>query len=98
MLGMRFTGDLMAPGARFDSLRELLGDSFIGIEIDSSPGNDFGFGRMSHSVVTEELVRDDPSNPTAIALERLLAFFAERLLPTGGATSGSSGSGVTTPE
>lgn len=82
VLGMRFTGDRMAPGAKFDSLRELLGDSFIGLEIDSSPGNEFGFGRLAHSVVTEELVRDDPSNPTAIALERLLKFFAERLLVT----------------
>jgi len=80
VLGMRFTGDAMSPGARFDSLRELLGDSFIGIEIDSSPGNAAGFGRTAHSVVTEELVRDDPTNPTALALERLLEFFAERLL------------------
>lgn len=82
VLGMRFSHDPLSPPERFETLRRLLGDSFIGIEIDSSPGNALGFGRMAHSVVTEELVRDDPSHPTAMALARLMDFFAERLLTT----------------
>ena len=34
VLGMRFKGDSFVPGARFDFLREQLGDAFVAIELD----------------------------------------------------------------
>lgn len=63
VLGLRFTGDRLV-GDRFDSLRELLGDAFIAIELPSSSAAD-------HSVLTEQ--RDDAS------VERVLAFLREKL-------------------
>ena len=39
VLGLRFTGDKFSPPERFEHLRELLGDAFVGVELDSSPGN-----------------------------------------------------------
>ncbi|HKY17005.1 MAG TPA: dienelactone hydrolase family protein [Microthrixaceae bacterium] len=80
VLGMRFTHDRLVPADRFATLRRELGDAFIGVEIDSSPGNPHGIPRVAHSVVTENLVADDPEHPTAGALVRVLDFFRERLL------------------
>ena len=80
VLGMRFTGDRAVPAERFETLRRELGDAFIGVEIDSSPGNEWGNPKNAHSVVTEHLV-DEPGHPTRDALEQVLAFFADRLLP-----------------
>jgi dienelactone hydrolase len=78
VLGMRFTGDPLCPGERFEALRRELGAGFEAIEIDSSPGNRFGIKRLAHSVVTEDLV-DREGHPTRAALERVLALFHERL-------------------
>jgi dienelactone hydrolase len=78
VLGLRFTGDLMSPAARFERLRAELGEAFEAIEIDSSPGNPHRIRRLAHSVLTEDLV-DQVGHPTHAALERVLAFFAERL-------------------
>ena len=64
VLGLRFTGDKLV-GTRFDSLRELLGDSFIAVELPSSSKRD-------HSVLTEH--RDEPS------VQRVLQFFKDKLL------------------
>jgi hypothetical protein len=64
VLGLRFTGDKLV-GDRFASLRTLLGDAFIAIDLPSSSPRD-------HSVLTEQ--RDDAS------VTRVLDFFAERLL------------------
>lgn len=64
VLGLRFTGDSFV-GTRFDSLRELLGDSFIAVELPSAKKTD-------HSVLTEH--RDEPS------VQRVLQFFQEKLL------------------
>jgi hypothetical protein len=80
-MGLRFTGDRTSPGERFARLREELGDRFLGIEIDSSPGNPHGVPRTAHSVVTRHLV-DEPGHPTRIALDRVIAFFRERLAVT----------------
>jgi dienelactone hydrolase len=63
VLGLRFTQD-KAVGTRFDSLRELLGDAFIAIELPSNKPSD-------HSVLTEQ--RDEPS------VQRVLTFFSEKL-------------------
>ena len=64
VLGLRFADDSLV-GDRFSSLRELLGDAFIAIELPSS-------NKTDHSVLTEQ--RDDDS------VERVLDFFAEKLL------------------
>lgn len=79
VLGMRFTGDPLCPGARFETLRRELGPAFEGIEIDSGPKNPWGIPRTAHSVVTQDLV-DQDGHPTKQALDRVLAFFQERLL------------------
>ena len=63
VLGLRFTKD-KAVGDRFTSLRELLGDSFIAIELPSNKPSD-------HSVLTEQ--RDETS------VQRVLDFFVEKL-------------------
>jgi hypothetical protein len=51
-------------GERFASLRELLGDAFIAVEIPSRHKKD-------HSVLTEQ--RDDSS------VERVISFFQQKL-------------------
>jgi dienelactone hydrolase len=78
LLGLRFTGDPLCPPERFATLRRELGAGFEGIEIDSSPGNPHGIRRGAHSVLTSDLV-DEAGHPTRQALDRVLAFFAERL-------------------
>ncbi len=64
VLGLRFTEDKLV-GTRFATLRELLGDAFIAVEIPSNAKND-------HSVLTEQ--RDEPS------VQRVLQFFKDKLL------------------
>jgi dienelactone hydrolase len=78
VMGLRFTGDRASPGERFARLREELGDRFLAVEIDSSPGNPHGVPRGAHSVVTRDLV-DEPGHPTRIALDRVIEFFRRRL-------------------
>ena len=60
VLGLRFTGDRLV-GDRFESLRELLGDAFIAVELPSAKKSD-------HSVLTEQ--RDDASVTTVIEFLR----------------------------
>ena len=64
VLGLRFTGDKLV-GTRFAQLRELLGDSFIAVELPSTK-------KADHSVLTEQ--RDEAS------VQRVLEFFREKLL------------------
>ncbi|MGP0110704.1 MAG: dienelactone hydrolase family protein [Acidimicrobiales bacterium] len=78
VLGLRFTGDKLSPPERFEHLRELLGDAFVAVELDSSPGNPHGHRKTAHSVLTEDL-DDRPGTPTRAALDQVLEFFAERL-------------------
>ncbi len=78
VLGLRFTGDRASPPERFTHLRQLLGDAFIGVELDSSPGNPHGHRRTAHSVLTEDL-DDRPGTPTRAALDQVLEFFTARL-------------------
>jgi dienelactone hydrolase len=66
VLGLRFTGDKLV-GERFASLRELLGDAFLAVELPSSSPRD-------HSVLTEQ--RDEPS------VQRVLQFLTDKLHPT----------------
>lgn len=79
VLGLRFTNDRLCPAERFDRLRHELGDGFIAVEIDSSPGNPSGLKQNAHSVLTEDLV-DTPGHPTRDALDQVLDLFRHRLL------------------
>ncbi len=79
VLALRFSKDMMSPGGRFRALEDLLGERFIGVEIDSGRHNTHGVSRWSHSVVTRHLV-DEPGHPTRDALDRVLEFFRDRLL------------------
>ena len=92
VLGLRFTKDALSPPERFETLRRELGDNFIGVEIDSSPGNEWGIKSKAHSVLTLDLVADDPEHPTAKALAQVLEFFRDRLAaspePAGDVTGG----------
>jgi hypothetical protein len=64
VLGLRFTRDA-SVGDRFSTLKDLLGGSFIAIELPSAKKSD-------HSVLTEQ--RDDES------VDRVLDFLEEKLL------------------
>ncbi len=79
VLGLRFTGDRMSPHERFETLHQLLGDAFVGVELDSSPGNPHGHRRGAHSVLTEDL-DDRPGTPTREALDQVLDLFRSRLV------------------
>lgn len=79
VLGLRFTGDRASPPERFEHLRRLLGDGFVGVEIDSSPGNPDGHPKSAHSVLTEHL-DERPGTATRLVLDQVLAFFTDRLL------------------
>ena len=63
VLGLRYVDDRLV-GTRFETLRRLLGDAFIAVELPSSKKSD-------HSVLTEH--RHEPS------VQKVLAFFAEKL-------------------
>jgi dienelactone hydrolase len=63
VLGLRFDKDKLV-GDRFSSLRSLIGDAFIAVEIPSRSPKD-------HSVLTEQ--RDEDS------VQRVLQFFSEKL-------------------
>jgi dienelactone hydrolase len=80
VLGLRFSGDTWSPPERFEHLRQLLGDAFVAVELDSTPGNPHGHKKMAHSVLTEDL-DDRPGTPTHDALDQVLSFFRERLTP-----------------
>ena len=77
-LALRFSGDPMAPAERFKALKDRLGDNFEVIELDSSPGNAGGFGRIAHSVLTLE-VREREGQQAYEARKRVLEFLKERL-------------------
>lgn len=78
VLGLRFEGDPLCPRARFDRLREELGEGFEAIELDPRHAS-LVHGTRAHSVLTTHLV-DREGEPTRAALDRTLAFLAERLL------------------
>lgn len=78
VIGLRFRGDRLSPPGRFDFLREQLGESFIGVELDdddASPESPV----PAHHTVTEHLV-DRPGAPTRQALDMVLDHLRRRLL------------------
>ena len=58
------------------------------MEIDSSPGNAWGIKRSAHSVLTEDLVVDEPDHPTRHALDQVLELFRTRLRAGSGSLTG----------
>jgi dienelactone hydrolase len=79
VLAMRFTQDRFVPAARFEHLKEVLGDRVIAIEISNHPDdNPHEIPRAAYSVVTEHLV-EEPGHPTLDALNQVLDFFKQRL-------------------
>jgi dienelactone hydrolase len=78
VMGLRFTGDSKSPADRFVRLRQTLGDKFMGVEIDSSPGNPWGYKNSAHSVLTEDY-SDEVTSPTRRALEGVMEFLTTRL-------------------
>lgn len=77
-MGLRFSEDWMAPRERFTVLKERLGDAFEVIEIDSSPGNQHGFSKMAHSVLTDE-VREADGQPAYEARKKVVEFLTRSL-------------------
>lgn len=81
LLALRFTHDFSCPTARFQALRDGLGDRAELVEIDSSPGNPWGHPISAHSPLTNDLI-DAEGQPTRQAVDRVLAFFDACLRPT----------------
>lgn len=79
VLGLRFSADRVAPGERFGTLREYLGEAFEVIELDSSAGNPDGYGKAAHSVLTREM-RETPPNSAYQARARTVDFLREHLV------------------
>jgi len=82
VIGLRFTHDKIVPAERFARLEQEFGDAFVGVQIDSSKGNEHGFGWRAHSVLTEEY-RPAVDNPTSQAHELVLDHFRQKLLNPG---------------
>jgi dienelactone hydrolase len=78
VMGLRFSSDTKSPAERFARFRETLGENFMGVEIDSSPGNPWGYKKSAHSVLTQDY-SDEATSPTRRALEDVLKFFTTRL-------------------
>jgi dienelactone hydrolase len=79
LLGLRFSADPISSKDRLVSIQAALGDAFEVIELDSSPGNAYGFGPSAHSVLTRE-VRESPGHPALLARERVVEFLRKRLI------------------
>ncbi|MEO9180155.1 MAG: dienelactone hydrolase family protein [Acidimicrobiales bacterium] len=86
VMGLRFSGDNKSPRDRFVRMRQELGDNFIGVEIDSSATNPWGYKKGAHSVLTEDY-SDTEGSPTRAALDQVLHFLVTTLgvepTPTG---------------
>ena len=68
----------MSPPERFDHLRELLGDAFVGRGNRLLEGQPPRYKKAAHSVLTEDL-DDRPGTPTRAALDQVLQLFRDRL-------------------
>ncbi len=72
VLAYRFSHDKTVPADRFAMLRERLGERFVGVTLDSSPGNPDGHPKSAHSVLTTHLVPE--------ARDEVVALFKRQLL------------------
>jgi dienelactone hydrolase len=78
VIGLRFASDRLVPAARFEFLREHLGDAFVAVELTDADANPES-ALAPHSVLTEHLV-DRPGEATYDALHLVLGHFRRRLL------------------
>jgi dienelactone hydrolase len=78
VLGLRFKSDRFVPDARFQFLREQLGDAFVAVELEDDAAHPDA-AMKPHSVVTEHLI-DEPGEPTRAAVDQVLELFRSRLL------------------
>ncbi|OQW53058.1 MAG: dienelactone hydrolase [Proteobacteria bacterium SG_bin9] len=89
VMGYRFAGDQICRAERFAALSAALGDRFVARTLPDSaanPDTPSFFAKhvpYPHSVVTVNLI-DEAGQPTIVARDEILAFFARRL------TSGSA--------
>jgi hypothetical protein len=79
VLGLRFEGDPHVPAARFQFLKEQLGDGFVAVELPQSSRHPAGPQPQAHSVLTHDLI-DEPGERTRDALDQVLALFRDKLL------------------
>lgn len=78
VLGLRFHGDPLVPAARFDFLRERLGEGFVAVELAPEDGHPDSPMPRPHSVLTRDLI-DDPGERTRAALDQVLTLFRTKL-------------------
>jgi dienelactone hydrolase len=75
MIGLRFKGDPLVPGERFQMLKREFGNRFEAVELEDK---DAAPGEMGpHSVLTLNM-KDRPGEPTKLAEERVIQFFKQR--------------------
>lgn len=79
IMGLRFRGDAMSPGARFERLAAEFGDRFVGIQLEPRDANPAHRPMPPHSVLTGDLI-DEPGQPTYEARERVVQLFRDTLL------------------
>ncbi|MDQ3282410.1 MAG: dienelactone hydrolase family protein, partial [Acidobacteriota bacterium] len=74
IIATRFSEDRKSPRCRLELLEKALGDQVTTIEIDSKPGNPYGFTKESHAVLTS-WYSDAQGHPTRNVLEQAIAIF-----------------------
>jgi len=86
VLAYRFAGDRFCRAERFAAYAEALGDRFVGRVLPDEAANPdvppFFATHVAcpHSVLTTNLI-DEAGQPTTMARDEILAFFARRLIP-----------------
>ncbi|MAR43861.1 MAG: dienelactone hydrolase [Flavobacteriaceae bacterium] len=78
VIGLRFSEDKFSPRERFQTLKETLGDGFLGVEINSSESNLHDINQSAHSVLTTDF-SDSTGHPTLEAYETIIEHFKARL-------------------
>jgi hypothetical protein len=85
VMAYRFAGDKFCQAQRFTAYAQALGDRFIARVLPDSAANEDvapffqQYVATPHSVVTAHLI-DAQGQPTLVARDEILAFFASRLL------------------
>jgi dienelactone hydrolase len=81
MLGLRFHEDPYVPDARFRAYEAALGERFVPVELDPKDALPNPMMAHAHSVLTVNLKDDDPTGPSKLTEQRVIAFFKERTAP-----------------
>ena len=83
ILGLRFEGDPLCKAARFDAIRDLVGERFEAIVLPASAANKQTGGPTPHSVLTADLV-NEAGSLTQDAAARVIALLQTTLGGLGG--------------